>query len=80
MAVRILIADDEAGMRLALRSIVESMDGFSVVGEAENGARAVVLAAELRPDIVFLDAEMPEMSGAEAAKAISAVRSVELLS
>ena len=72
MAVRILIADDEAGMRLALRSIIESMDGFSIVGEAENGARAVVLAAELRPDIVFLDAEMPEMSGAEAAKAISA--------
>ncbi len=72
MAVRILIADDDAGMRLALRSIIESMDGFTVAGEAETGARAVVLAAELRPDIVFLDVEMPEMSGTDAAAAISA--------
>ena len=73
MAVRIMLADDEAGMRLALRSIIETMEGFAVVGEAENGARAAVLAAELRPDVVFLDVEMPEMNGAEAAKVISSV-------
>ena len=73
MAVRILLADDEAGMRLALRSIIETMEGFAIVGEAENGARASVLAAELRPDVVFLDVEMPELSGTEAAKLISSV-------
>ena len=73
MAVRIMLADDEAGMRLALRSIIETMEGFAIVGEAENGARASVLAAELRPDVIFLDVEMPEMNGTEAAKVISSV-------
>ena len=73
MAVRIMLADDEAGMRLALRSIIETMEGFAIVGEAENGARASVLAAELRPDVIFLDVEMPEMNGTEAAKLISSV-------
>ena len=73
MAVRIMLADDEAGMRLALRSIIETMEGFAIVGEAENGARACGLAAELRPDVIFLDVEMPEMNGTEAAKLISSV-------
>ncbi|MCR5649500.1 MAG: LytTR family DNA-binding domain-containing protein [Oscillospiraceae bacterium] len=73
MAVRIMLADDEAGMRLALRSIIETMEGFAIVGEAENGARASILAAELRPDVIFLDVEMPEMNGTEAAKLISSV-------
>ena len=73
MAVRIMLADDEAGMRLALRSIIETMEGFAIVGEVENGARASVLAAELRPDVIFLDVEMPEMNGTEAAKLISSV-------
>ncbi len=73
MAVRIMLADDEAGMRLALRSIIETMEGFAIVGEAENGARASIHAAELRPDVIFLDVEMPEMNGTEAAKLISSV-------
>lgn len=73
MAVRIMLADDEAGMRLALRSIIETMEGFVIVGEAENGALASILAAELRPDVIFLDVEMPELNGTEAAKVISSV-------
>lgn len=72
MPVKVLIADDDAGMRLVLRRIVESMEGFAIAGEAENGRDAVTLAAETKPDVVFLDVEMPELNGTDAAKLISA--------
>ncbi|MCD6309510.1 MAG: response regulator [Candidatus Eremiobacteraeota bacterium] len=68
---RVIIADDARFMRLMLRDILER-NGFEVVGEAENGAEALSLFRELRPDLVTLDIVMPGFDGLTALKAIMA--------
>lgn len=69
-SLRIVIADDEPIIRLDLRKTLENM-GHQVVGEAGDGAKAVDLARELKPDITILDIKMPDMDGIDAAKVIS---------
>ncbi len=69
-SLRIVIADDEPIIRLDLRKTLENM-GHQVVGEAGDGAKAVEVARELKPDIVILDIKMPEMDGIDAAKVIT---------
>lgn len=68
--LRVLIADDDAGMRAVMRKIVERVDGFTLAGEADNGRDALALAEKERPAVVFLDVEMPEINGVECARAI----------
>ncbi len=68
--MRAVIAEDEALIRLDLREMLEE-DGHEVVGEAPSGAQAVALARELKPDVVFMDIEMPGMGGIEAAALIA---------
>lgn len=70
--VRILIADDHDIVRQGLKPLLESEWGWEVCGEAADGQRAVALAAKLRPDIVVMDAWMPEMNGMEATRLIKA--------
>lgn len=70
-AIRVLIVDDHPMFRDGLRSLLESTAGFDVTGEAATGAEAVDLAAELQPDIVVMDLNMPGMNGVEATRAIS---------
>lgn len=70
-ARRVLIAEDEALIRLDLKEMLAE-EGYSVVGEAGDGERAVELAKELKPDLVILDVKMPKMDGIEAAAAITA--------
>ena len=70
---RVLIAEDEALIRLDLKEMLEE-EGYRVVGEAGDGAQAVALAAELRPDLVILDVQMPVMDGLAAAEKIAADR------
>lgn len=69
MSIRILIVDDATFMRMMIKNIV-SKNGFEVVGEAENGAEAVKLYSEHKPDLVTMDITMPEMDGIESVKEI----------
>lgn len=70
MSLRVVIADDEAGMRLILKKAIEKFRGFEVIGEAEDGEAALLLFEKERPDIVFLDVEMPKVNGLECARKI----------
>lgn len=71
MAKNILICDDAAFMRMMIKDIL-TKNGYNVVGEAENGAKAVEKYNELKPDLVLMDITMPEMDGIQALKAIKA--------
>jgi len=68
--LKIIVADDEAIIRLDLKKMFEEM-GHAVVGEAADGQTALDLARSLRPDVVVLDIKMPVMDGLDAAKIIS---------
>ena len=64
--IRVLVADDHPIVRGGIVALLESADDLSVVGEASTGLQAVELALEHEPDIVLMDLQMPELSGAEA--------------
>jgi AmiR/NasT family two-component response regulator len=70
---RVLIAEDEALIRLDLREMLEE-EGFEVVAEAADGEQAVVLAFQIRPDLVICDVKMPKMDGIAAAAQITEAR------
>lgn len=59
---RVLIVDDHASFRGCARTLLES-EGFDVVGEAADGESAVTLAADLRPELVLLDIQLPDIDG-----------------
>ena len=69
MSVRLLLADDHRILREGLRRSLQAQ-GFDVVGEAGDGAEAVELAADLRPDVVLMDLSMPVLGGIEATRRI----------
>jgi len=69
VSANIMIVDDAAFMRMMLKDIL-TKNGFTVVGEAENGAVAVEKYAELKPDLTTMDITMPEMDGLQALKEI----------
>lgn len=71
--IRILLADDHDITRLGIREMLSGYEGLDVCGEASNGREAVKLAEELKPDIVLLDIDMPELSGIEATRQIKKI-------
>jgi len=71
-ALRILIVDDHAGVRTALRDKLRQRPQLSVVGDASNGFEAIAHAHTLRPDVILMDIAMPHMDGIEATTRIHA--------
>jgi DNA-binding NarL/FixJ family response regulator len=66
----VLIVDDHAGFRANARALLEA-EGFEVVGEAEDGVSALAAAAELAPELVLLDVQLPDIDGFEVASRLT---------
>ena len=62
-SIRVLIADDHAVVREGLRALIEAKPDMELIGEAEDGVQAVLLARSLKPDVILLDLMMPRMDG-----------------
>ena len=75
--IRVLIAEDQALLRSTLAALLQAEPGMSVVGLAEDGVRAVALAAKLRPDVILMDIQMPGLTGIEATRRICAAPALE---
>ena len=70
--IRVVLADDQALVRAGFRVLLDTEDGFEVCGEAADGAEAVKLAREQRPDVVVMDIRMPGVDGLTATRQITA--------
>jgi len=69
MAIKVMVVDDAAFMRMMIKDIL-TKNGYEVVGEAENGLKAIEKYHELKPDLTTMDITMPEMDGIAAVKEI----------
>ncbi|HSM01823.1 MAG TPA: response regulator transcription factor [Acidimicrobiia bacterium] len=72
--VRVLIVDDQEPFREAARLVVEMTDGFEVAGMARDGQEGVEMVAELAPDLVLMDVQMPVLGGIDATRVIAEVQ------
>jgi len=79
VAVTVLIVDDHRAFRASAHTLLE-LDGFDVVGEAENGATGLDLVRALDPDVVLLDIALPDMSGFDVAEQLAPATKVILTS
>ncbi|HJV23731.1 MAG TPA: LytTR family DNA-binding domain-containing protein [Holophagaceae bacterium] len=78
--LRVLVADDEAPARAKLRRLLDADPRFQLVGEAEDGLRAVARVQELRPDLLLLDIQMPGLTGFEVLEALEEPRPLVVFS
>ncbi len=77
--IRILIADDDDGMRMIMRRYVEKAGGFQITGEAKDGRELIRLNEETHPQVILLDVEMPVMTGVECARIIQDINPKTIL-
>jgi CheY-like chemotaxis protein len=66
--VRVLVVDDQEPFRRTMAAVVRETDGFCVVGSAASGEESVTAAARLRPDLVLMDVNLPDIDGMEATR------------
>jgi DNA-binding NarL/FixJ family response regulator len=79
MTLRVVVADDQALVRVGFCGIIAATPGFTVVGEAGNGAEAVEAARRAKPDVILMDVRMPVMDGIEATRRITETTDVRAL-
>jgi DNA-binding NarL/FixJ family response regulator len=79
MTLRVVVADDQALVRVGFCGIIAATPGFTVVGEAGNGVQAVEAARRTNPDVILMDVRMPVMDGIEATRRITASSDVRTL-
>jgi DNA-binding NarL/FixJ family response regulator len=72
-AIRILIADDHRLFRDGMRALLASVDGFELIGEADNGEDITRLALDLQPDVILMDLAMPGLNGIDATRQVTSV-------
>jgi DNA-binding NarL/FixJ family response regulator len=72
VTLRVVVADDQALVRVGFRGIIDATPGFTVVGEAANGQEAIEVTRQAQPDVVLMDVRMPVMDGIEATRQITA--------
>lgn len=73
--VRVLLVDDQTPFLRAMSAVVEEAAGFEVIGEALSGEQCILASAELRPDVVLMDMNLPGMDGVEATSRLRALSS-----
>ncbi|NRT76889.1 LytR/AlgR family response regulator transcription factor [Clostridium beijerinckii] len=71
MNIKVLIVDDEIGIRTIIKKILDKSGGFEVVGETDNGEEAIDIFKEHRPNVVFFDIEMPKCNGIDCARTLT---------
>ena len=71
MSIKVVVADDQALVRVGFRGIIDATPSFTVVGEAANGHEAIEVARRAHPDVILMDVRMPLMDGIEATRQIT---------